>query len=145
VINRALVRLNNLAVRLRRPRCRPGELLVLFSHCLHRSGCDSKVGEDLSNCRRCGRCAVARFLDLAEAYGVRLYMAAGGREAGVQASRPDVKAVVAVACDRELRDGVLAALPKAVLATEIAWPRGPCKDTTVDFRQVEEAVRWFLR
>lgn len=145
MIDKAVVQLNNFAVRLRRTRCRPEDLLVLFSHCLQRSACDCKITETIANCKRCGQCVVARFLDLADRTGVKLFVATGGRQAAERASRQDVKAIVAVACDKELRAGVVAAIPKAVLALNIAWPCGPCKDTTVDFQQVEDAVGWFLR
>ena len=145
MINKTLVALNNLSVHLRRTRCRPEELLILFSRCLQRSACDRKLSEDVANCRRCGRCPVTRFLDLAEKYGVRVFLATGGRQAAARAKNPDVKAIVAVACDKELRAGVFASLPKAVLAKTIAWPCGPCKDTTIEIDDVEEAVRWFLR
>ena len=145
MIDRAVIALNNLAVRLRRTRCRPPEVLVLFSRCLQRSACERKVAEDLANCERCGRCLVARFLELGERYGVQVSMATGGRLAAERARNPSVKAIVAVACGKELRAGIFASLPKAVLARTITWPCGPCKDTTIEFREVEEAVRWFLR
>ncbi len=145
MIDRTVVRLNNVAVKLRRTRCRPEELLVLFSRCLQRSACECNVGDDLENCKRCGRCAVADFLRLRDEYGVRVFMATGGRHAVERARDPEIKAIVAVACEKELKGGIFASLPKAVLAAEIAWPVGPCKDTTVDIRRVEEAVRWFLR
>ena len=145
MINRTVITLNNLSVRLRRTRCKPPELLVLFSRCLQRSACDRRLGENLAECRRCGQCAVTRFLDLAEKYGVQVFMATGGRQAAARAKSPGVKAIVAVACEKELRAGVFASLPKAVLARTIAWPCGPCKDTTVEMDAVEEAVRWFLR
>jgi len=144
-IDKTLIALNNLAVRLRRTRCRPHELLVLFSRCLQRSACDRKLDETLANCGRCGRCAVAAFLDLAGKYGIHVFLATGGRQAADRARSPDVKAIVAVACEKELRAGVFASLPKAVLARTIAWPCGPCKDTTVRMDEVEAAVRWFLR
>jgi len=145
VIDRAVIALNNLAVRLRRTRCRPGEVLVLFSRCLQRSACDANVTDDLANCRRCGQCLVTRFLELGERCGVQVSMATGGRLAAERARDPSVKAIVAVACGKELRAGIFASLPKAVLARSIEWPCGPCKDTTIEFREVEEAVRWFLR
>ncbi len=145
MIDRAVVSLNNMTVRLRRTRCRPDELLVLFSRCLQRSACDCNIADDLANCRRCGQCVVARFHEMADEYGVKLFLATGGRHAAERAAQDDVKAIVAVACEKELRAGLFAALPKPVLATGIDWPCGPCKDTTVDFHQVEEAVRWFLR
>ena len=145
MIDRAVISLSNFAVRLRRTRCRPGEVLVLFSRCLQRSACDRKVAEDLANCARCGKCLVARFLELRDGLGVRVCMATGGRLAAERARDPSVKAIVAVACGKELRAGIFASLPKAVLARSIAWPNGPCKDTTIEFREVEEAVRWLLR
>jgi len=145
VVDKAVVALNNLSVRLRRTRCRPDQVLVLFAACLQRSECDRRLDGGLSNCARCGKCAVSRFLDLADRYGVRVSRATGGRQAAARAHDPGVKAIVAVACDKELRAGLLACLPKAVLARTIAWPCGPCKDTTVEMSEVEAAVRWFLR
>jgi hypothetical protein len=145
VIDKALVAMNNLAVRLRRTRCRPDELLVLFSRCLQRSACDRKLQEDLAQCARCGRCAVKGLLDLRDKYGIQMFMATGGRQAADLAAAPGVRAIVAVACEKELRAGVFASLPKVVLARTIAWPCGPCKDTTVEIANVEEAIRWFLR
>jgi len=145
VMDKTLIALNNLSVRLRRTRCRPGELLVLFSRCLQRSACERKLDETLQNCARCGQCAVCRFLEIRDTYGVQVFMAVGGRQAAARAGAPGIKAIVAVACRKELRAGVFASLRKAVLARTIAWPVGPCKDTTVRMDEVEEAVRWFLR
>jgi hypothetical protein len=145
VMDKTLIALNNLAVRLRRTRCRPAELLILFSRCLQRSACQRKLDEDLQNCARCGRCPVCKFLDLRDQYGVQVFLATGGGQAAARAAAPGVKAIVAVACRKELRAGVFASLPKAVLGRTIAWPCGPCKDTTVSMDEVEEAVRWFLR
>jgi hypothetical protein len=145
VLDRTLIAINNLAVRLRRTRCRPDQVLVLFSRCLQRSTCDRKLDEKAAACARCGKCAVKAFLDLGEKYGVHLFLATGGRQAAARASDPGIRAIVAVACEKELRAGVFAALPKATLARTIAWPCGPCKDTVVRMDEVEEAVRWFIR
>jgi uncharacterized protein len=145
VIDKTLIALNNAAVRLRRTRCRPDQLLVLFSRCLQRSDCERKLDEDVTNCVRCGKCPVKGFLDLADKYGIHVFLATGGRQAAARAASDDIKAIVAVACHKELRAGVFASLPKAVLAKTIAWPCGPCKDTTVSMEPVEEAVKWFLR
>jgi uncharacterized protein len=145
VIDKTLIALNNAAVRLRRTRCRPDQLLVLFSRCLQRSACERKLAEDVANCARCGLCPIKDLLDLAERYGVSIFLATGGRQAAARAADPNIKAIVAVACHKELRAGVFASLPKAVLARTIAWPCGPCKDTTVSVDTVEEAVKWFLR
>ncbi len=144
-IDKAIVALSNFSTRLRRTRCRPEEILVLFASCLQRSECDRRLDEGLTTCARCGRCAVGGFLDLAGRYGVQVYRATGGRQAAARARDPNIKAIVAVACRKELREGVFACLPKAVLGTTIAWPCGPCKDTTVELARVEDAIRWLLR
>ena len=144
-MDKTIIALNNLAVRLRRTRCKPPELLVLFSRCLQRSACEKKLDETASGCARCGQCAVCRFLDLKDKYGVEVFMATGGHQAVERSKAPGIKAIVAVACGKELREGVFASLPKAVLAKTIAWPVGKCKDTTIEMDEVEKAVRWFLR
>ena len=53
--------------------------------------------------------------------------------------------IVAVACQKELRDGVLAVFPKAVLTIANTRPHGPCVDTDVDLDKVRDAIEWFLR
>ena len=50
-----------------------------------------------------------------------------------------------IACTKELRQGILAAFPKAVIGVVNAWTVGPCKDTDVDLTEVERAIQWFLR
>ena len=145
MLDKTIIALNNLSVRLRRTRCKPEELLVLFSRCLQRSACKHKLNEALGECARCGQCAVCRFLDLRDKYGVQVFMATGGHQAVERSKAPGIKAIVAVACEKELREGVFASLPKAVLAKTIAWPVGKCKDTTVEMDEVEKAVQWFLR
>ena len=87
MINRTLIALNNLSVRLRRTRCKPGELLVLFSRCLQRSACERKLDETVAACARCGKCPVKDFLDLADKYGIQVFMATGGRQAAALALR----------------------------------------------------------
>ena len=46
-MDKTIIALNNLSVRLRRTRCKPEELLVLFSRCLQRSACKHKLDETL--------------------------------------------------------------------------------------------------
>ncbi|NIA21815.1 MAG: DUF116 domain-containing protein [Anaerolineaceae bacterium] len=137
--------LNNLSVRLRRKRCKPEELLLLFSSCLQRSACDCNLAGSLTNCRRCGQCVVCEFLDLADELGVNIFLATGGRLAAEKARDPKIKAIVAVACNKELSEGIKATFPKPLLVQELATPNGPCKDTEVDFQAVRKAVEYFLR
>lgn len=144
-MGRALISLNNFLLRLRRPRCRPDELLLLFSSCLQRSACECNVRGSLDACRRCGQCVVGRLLDLTDELGIRVFMATGGRLAAEQARDRGVKAVVAVACRKELSEGLRAIFPKPTLLLELSTPNGPCRDTQIDFDAVRKAVASFLR
>jgi hypothetical protein len=144
-MGRALITLNNMASRLRRKRVKPEELLLLFSSCLQRSACECNVRESLSNCLRCGQCVVGRMLDLADELGIQVFMATGGRLAAARAREPSVRAVVAIACRKELDEGIKATFPKPSLLLEIGTPNGPCKDTCIDFDTVRAAVLRFLR
>ena len=146
VLDRAVIGLNNLGVRaLRRTRVKPGEVLVLLPSCLQAAGCKQNVVGDLAECKRCGRCKIGPLLDLAERLGVRAAIAKGGRAATALAREPRTRAIVAVACEKELRSGILACLPKAVIAVVNRRPNGPCNETDVDPEQVEQAIKWLIR
>ncbi len=144
-MGRAMVRMLNGVTRLRRARCRPEELLILMPACLQNSDCKQNIKVAVSECRRCGRCKVRDILALSEKYGVRCAVASGGRLALQYANEPGVRAVVAVACEKELRAGLTAVFPKPGLGVVNLRPHGPCRDTDVDLAELEEAVAWFLR
>jgi hypothetical protein len=138
------VRLWNRLTRIRRPRCNPGNLLILFPSCLQYSECPHRVTVNLENCRRCGRCQVKDLIELSEEYGTQCAIATGGRLALMRVKSDDVKAVVAVACEKELKEGMKASFPKPVLGVINLRPHGPCKDTQVELDQVREAIEWFI-
>ncbi len=52
----------------------------------------------------------------------------------------DVKAIIAVACEKELRSGIIACLPKPVVALINMRPNGPCCETDIDVDEVERAI-----
>jgi len=143
-MRRLIVKLNNALVRLRRVRVRPEEILLLLPHCLHNDGCPRNILRNLDECRRCGKCAIAGLLDVRDAYGVVACVVGGGRQALEHVRRKNVKAVVAVACERELVQGIWAAFPKPVLAVSNRTPEGSCRNTTADVKDVEAGIASFL-
>lgn len=144
MLDRTIVRLGNWVTRRRGVRVRPDELLLLFPHCMQWSECPHNLTATLENCRRCGRCRVKDIIELAERLGLPMHIASGGREAVARVKEDDIKAVLAVACEKELREGLFAVLPKPVLGVINLRPHGPCKDTDVDIAEVEAAVRELL-
>ena len=144
-MNRIVVGLSNFATKLRRTRVKPDQLLLLIPHCVQRSACEQDIASGVWNCARCGKCRLDALIALSEKYGCRIEVASGGRLALDKVRDPGVRAVVAVACNTELSQGIVSAFPKAVLGVVNLWPQGPCKDTDVDADQVEKAIQWFLR
>lgn len=135
-----LLRLNNVIIRWRGVKVDAGHLLLLVPHCLQAQSCERNVRGDLKSCLRCGKCIIPDLLALSERYGVRIELVSGGRKAVAAAREESVKAVVAVACEKELLAGVKAILPKPTLAVCNQQPEGPCVNTTVDINAVEAAI-----
>ena len=117
---------NALAAARARPGVRPDELLVLLPRCLDKE-------------------SMQRAMDLSARYGVPLFVASRGRYAREMISRKRPRAVVAVACERDLVSGVrdvAGRLP--VLGTTLSLPEGPCKNTGADIEALEDQIRTFL-
>ncbi len=145
VLDRLVIGVNNLSVKGRRVRVEPDQILVLFPSCLQASGCEQNVVGDLANCKRCGRCKIAPLLALCEAYGVHAAIAKGGRAAVTMARQPEIRAIIAVACEKELKSGIFACLPKPVIAVANCRPNGPCNWTDVDVAEIKTAIEWLIR
>ena len=144
-MGRRMVKLYNFLTRVRRSRCKPENLLVLVPSCLQRSDCPQRITNDIKDCRRCGRCKIKDVIELTEKYGTRCAVATGGRLALEMALSDDIHAVVAIACEKELQEGMGGVFPKPGLGIINIRPHGPCTDTDVDLEEVEEAIKWFLR
>ncbi len=84
-------------------------------------------------------------LALSEEYGVSIAVASGGRIALKRVMAEEVQGVVAIACEKELRTGLMASMPKAVFAVPNLRPHGYCVDTDVYMDDVLKAVRFFVR
>lgn len=140
MMRKLFIHLNNALVRLRRVRVRPDEILLLLPHCLHFDGCPQNVVRSLDECRRCGKCTLAGLLDARDAYRVVACVVGGGRQALAHVKRKEIRAVVAVACERELVQGIMSSFPKPVLAVSNQTPEGPCRNTIADVKIVAAAI-----
>lgn len=84
---------------------------------------------------------VKNLLELSERYGIQVAVASGGGMALEQVKNNKIRAIIAIACNKELRAGIRAVFPKPVMAVPNKQPKGPCKDCLVEIEQVEKAVR----
>lgn len=123
----------------------PEEILILAPHCLQRTDCPHKITIDVNNCHRCGRCSVHGLLNIAEENGVKLVVASGGTFARKLAKEHQPKAIVAIACERDLTSGIRDMKDIPVVGVLNERPNGPCYNTTVQLCKVQQAINYFLQ
>jgi len=145
MFSRLFVKFNNRLTRLRRAKVLPEQLLLLVPRCLQKNGCPQTLGETIDDCKACGQCNITELLAIREEFGIRCSLAAGGREALAFVRDRRIKAVVAVACEKELMQGILAAMPVPVLGVINIQTNGPCRNTQLDPDLVRAAVRSMLK
>lgn len=103
-----------------------GELLLLIPRCLSRTALDG-------------------VLAIAGKYEVPVFVATRGQLARrvIRERRP--RAVVAVACERDMVSGLHDVAGKVpVLGLIMTLPSGPCKDASIDLEKLEEWVRSYV-
>jgi uncharacterized protein len=125
VENAAVKIYNDLAVT-RGRKVGQGELLLLIPRCLSKVTLDGVLG-------------------IAGKYGVPVFVATRGQLARrvIRERRP--RAVVAVACERDMVSGLHDVAGKIpVLGLTMTLPAGPCKDASLDLGQLERWVRAYV-
>ncbi len=144
-MDKIFVRLNNFwRSKVRKKKMPPENVLILFSHCLQNSECPQKIIRDLQLCKRCGKCTIKGLLELSERYGVKCVVASGGVMAMEKVKSGSVKGIVAIACEKELKEGIKGIFPKPVVAVPNLRPKGPCKDCQVELAEVERSIKSLL-
>jgi hypothetical protein len=125
VENSAVKIYNNLAV-MRGRKVGQGELLLLIPRCLSKVTLDGVLG-------------------IAGKYGVPVFVATRGQLARrvIRERRP--RALVAVACERDMVSGLHDVAGKIpVLGLTMTLPAGPCKDASLDLGQLERWVQAYV-
>ncbi|MCF8010804.1 MAG: DUF116 domain-containing protein [Clostridiales bacterium] len=143
-IRKSFVQVNNQIVMARQLKLKPEQLLLLAPHCIQNSSCQYKITNNIENCRKCGKCQVYTIIKLREKYGINVGIASGGTLARKYVKEYKPRAIVAIACERDLSSGILETSPIPVLGVTNMRPNGPCIDTCFDLSRVEEAINYFL-
>ncbi len=144
-IKRSFIEVNNQLVLTRELKLKPAQILLLAPHCLQKSSCPHKITSDINNCKRCGGCQVNELLKLQERFGINIGLATGGTLARKYVKEYSPKAIVAIACERDLASGIQDATPIPVLGVLNERPYGPCFNTQISMARVEEAIRYFIK
>jgi hypothetical protein len=125
-VENAAVKVYNTLALTRRRKVGKGELLLLIPRCLSKETLDGVLG-------------------IAGKYGVPVFVATRGQLARrvIRERRP--RAVVAVACERDMVSGLHDVAGKVpVLGLTMTLPSGPCKDARLNLGQLEEWVRAYV-
>jgi hypothetical protein len=125
-VENAAVKVYNGLALLRGRKVGKGELLLLIPRCLSKETLDGVLG-------------------IAGRYGVPVFVATRGQLARrvIRERRP--RAVVAVACERDMVSGLHDVAGKIpVLGLTMTLPAGPCKDARLNLGQLEEWVRAYV-
>lgn len=144
-VQSSFIDVNNHLVLMKSIQLKPEEILLLAPHCLQRNDCPHKITKHIDNCKRCGRCRVHDLLNLKSAYGINMAVVTGGTLARkfILEFRP--RAVVAIACERDLTSGILDSYPLPVLGVSNLRPNGPCSETSVATEIVEKSLNSLIR
>ena len=115
-------------------------LLVLTPHCLQLASCPHKITRDPNNCKRCGRCNIGDLMKLSEEYGFNFVVATGGTLARKVVIETRPKAVLAIACERDLMSGIQDVYPLPAVGVLNFRPEGPCYNTKVSIDEIKTAL-----
>ncbi len=118
-------------------------LLILLPHCIQWHKCPWKVTWSIENCRKCNKCPLGKLVDLHGQAGVSVYVATGGTIARrvVVEARPTI--ILAVACPRDMAEGMVDVYPIPVYGILLSRPNGPCFDTHLEIEKVWEFLKIF--
>ena len=125
-VENAAVKVYNALAASRGRKVGKGELLLLIPRCLSKVTLDGVLG-------------------IAGKYGMPVFVATRGQLARrvIRERRP--RAVVAVACERDMVSGLHDVAGKIpVLGLTMTLPSGPCKDAALDLVQLEQWVRSYV-
>lgn len=144
-IQRSYIEVNNNLVKSKKLNIANRPLMILLPHCLQDADCPHKITMDIDNCQHCGNCCISEIIDLGKKYNAQVKVATGGTLARkfIEDYRP--AGVIAVACERDLSQGIqdIGTLP--VYGVLNCRPNGPCYNTSVDMLQVENALQMICR
>lgn len=120
------------------------DILILLPHCLQNAGCPHKVTFDINNCKECGKCVIQDFKRIEAEYGVHIKVATGGTLARKIVSEVKPKVILAVACHRDLTEGIKDIDVIPVVGVLNDRPNGPCFNTTCDVKEIKRILTKLL-
>ena len=142
-IRKIFIKINNFYIYSKKYKFESKDLIIIIPHCVQNHNCKLKVTNDIDNCKMCGKCKIKELLKLKEKYNTKVFIATGGTLARKIIIDNKPKAVIAVACERDLTSGIKDIRKLPVLGIFNTRPNGPCIDTNIDIKEIENAIKFF--
>jgi hypothetical protein len=118
------------------------ERIILFPQCLRHPDCKAKSDKWGFHCEECGQCGISKIKRLAEELGyAQVFIIRGGSVIELIFEKFNPKAVVGIACNKEIFLGNLLCEKYGVVTQSVPLSREGCYNTDVDFKQVETCIR----
>jgi len=114
--------------------------ILLLPQCLRNKECPAKLTEYGYICQECGKCRIPEIIRLAKSLGYKVFIVPGGSmvEKILRTFKP--KAVLGVACEKELVLGSIVCEKAGIPGQGICLLRDGCVETDVDWRKVKEMI-----
>ena len=135
-IRESFVQLNNSFLKCNK-KLAPEDILILLPHCLQNNNCNYRITNNIDNCQNCGECPILKLKSISQTWRVKIVIATGGTLARKIIVQTKPKCIVAVACQRDLVDGLIDVFPIPVYGLLNERPEGPCVNTSVDIDKLE--------
>lgn len=117
------------------------ERVVIVPQCLRNLKCPGRMSsEDGVHCRMCMKCVIGKFAKVGEKINTPLYIAPGGTFAKRILRQTAPKAVLGVACAKDLYEGTLMAKIADIPSQGILLKTTGCVETTVDHEKVIDTM-----
>lgn len=119
-----------------------GERVLLLPQCLRSKDCPAKIGKHGYECQQCGRCNIAKIIQLSKNLGYKgAFILPGGSLAQKILIDLKPKASIGVACSKELVLGSYLCEKVGVIGQGIELLKDGCINTVVDLEVLKDALK----
>ncbi len=129
VLHKSFITYSNKVVNSKNAKFKGHEILLLLPRCIQNADCKNAVIKDILLCASCGKCDVSEINKIIAGTGIKAAVVTGGTQARALLSELKPKAVIAVACERELVSGIIDSHMVYVYGLLNVRPNGPCYNT----------------
>ena len=115
--------------------------VLILPQCLRAKDCPAKIGKYGYECQQCGRCSVAKIMQITKDLGYKgTFIMPGGSLAQKILLELKPKASLGVACTKELVLGSYLCEKMGVIGQGVELLRDGCINTIVDMKALKEAL-----